>query len=68
MRQGRPANHLFLCPRPYGKDVPRLDYWQAYETIMKKFGGRPHWAKVTHRHGAAAMRLASTRGRPPLHY
>ncbi|KAH0519286.1 L-gulonolactone oxidase [Microtus ochrogaster] len=35
------------CPsRPYGKDVPRLDYWQAYETIMKKFGGRPHWAKA----------------------
>ncbi|KAK7820697.1 hypothetical protein U0070_026241, partial [Myodes glareolus] len=32
--------------RPYGKDVPRLDYWQAYETIMKKFGGRPHWAKA----------------------
>ncbi|CAO2591356.1 L-gulonolactone oxidase [Lemmus lemmus] len=32
--------------RPYGKDVPRLDYWQAYETTMKKFGGRPHWAKA----------------------
>uniref|UniRef100_A0A8C8U9F4 L-gulonolactone oxidase n=1 Tax=Peromyscus maniculatus bairdii TaxID=230844 RepID=A0A8C8U9F4_PERMB len=32
--------------RPYGKDVPRLDYWLAYETIMKKFGGRPHWAKA----------------------
>ncbi|XP_025049451.1 L-gulonolactone oxidase-like isoform X2 [Alligator sinensis] len=32
--------------RPYGKDVPRLDYWLAYEGIMKKFGGRPHWAKV----------------------
>ncbi|KAG8506324.1 L-gulonolactone oxidase [Galemys pyrenaicus] len=32
--------------RPYGKDVPRLDYWLAYETIMKKLGGRPHWAKA----------------------
>ncbi|KAM7322461.1 hypothetical protein ACRRTK_017966 [Alexandromys fortis] len=32
--------------RPYGKDVPRLEYWQAYETITKKFGGRPHWAKA----------------------
>ncbi|XP_020839638.1 L-gulonolactone oxidase isoform X2 [Phascolarctos cinereus] len=32
--------------RPYGKDVPRLDYWLAYERIMKKFGGRPHWAKA----------------------
>lgn len=39
--------HLLLLPtRPYGKDVPRLDYWLAYETIMKKVGGRPHWAKV----------------------
>ncbi|XP_054841910.1 L-gulonolactone oxidase-like [Eublepharis macularius] len=32
--------------RPYGKDVPRLDYWLAYEGIMKKSGGRPHWAKA----------------------
>ncbi|XP_072842189.2 L-gulonolactone oxidase [Pogona vitticeps] len=32
--------------RPYGKDVPHLDYWLAYEGIMKKFGGRPHWAKA----------------------
>uniref|UniRef100_A0A452R8J3 D-arabinono-1,4-lactone oxidase C-terminal domain-containing protein n=1 Tax=Ursus americanus TaxID=9643 RepID=A0A452R8J3_URSAM len=32
--------------RPYGKDVPRLDYWLTYETIMKKVGGRPHWAKA----------------------
>ncbi|VFV44087.1 l-gulonolactone oxidase [Lynx pardinus] len=32
--------------RPYGKDIPRLDYWLAYETIMKKVGGRPHWAKA----------------------
>lgn len=40
-------SHLLpLYSRPYGKDVPRLDYWLAYETIMKKFGGRPHWAKV----------------------
>uniref|UniRef100_A0A803W5V0 L-gulonolactone oxidase n=1 Tax=Ficedula albicollis TaxID=59894 RepID=A0A803W5V0_FICAL len=32
--------------RPYGKDVPRLHYWIAYEEIMKKHGGRPHWAKA----------------------
>uniref|UniRef100_A0A8D2J537 L-gulonolactone oxidase n=1 Tax=Varanus komodoensis TaxID=61221 RepID=A0A8D2J537_VARKO len=32
--------------RPYGKDVPRLDYWLAYEGLMKKLGGRPHWAKA----------------------
>lgn len=33
-------------PRPYGKNVPRLNYWLTYEGIMKKHGGRPHWAKV----------------------
>uniref|UniRef100_A0A8C5SY97 L-gulonolactone oxidase n=1 Tax=Laticauda laticaudata TaxID=8630 RepID=A0A8C5SY97_LATLA len=32
--------------RPYGKDVPRHNYWLAYEGVMKKFGGRPHWAKA----------------------
>ncbi|XP_066566221.1 L-gulonolactone oxidase-like [Amia ocellicauda] len=32
--------------RPYGKDVPRQQYWAAYETIMKRVGGRPHWAKA----------------------
>ncbi|NWI14975.1 GGLO oxidase, partial [Crypturellus soui] len=32
--------------RPYGKNVPRLNYWLAYEGIMKKHGGRPHWAKA----------------------
>ncbi|XP_031959215.1 bifunctional epoxide hydrolase 2 isoform X3 [Corvus moneduloides] len=32
--------------RPYGKDIPRLEYWRTYERIMKKHGGRPHWAKA----------------------
>ncbi|NXD60501.1 GGLO oxidase, partial [Corvus moneduloides] len=32
--------------RPYGKDFPRLEYWRTYERIMKKHGGRPHWAKA----------------------
>ncbi|KAM9316360.1 L-gulonolactone oxidase-like [Gastrophryne carolinensis] len=32
--------------RPYGKDVPHQEYWLEYETIMKKVGGRPHWAKA----------------------
>uniref|UniRef100_A0A8C4RMZ0 L-gulonolactone oxidase n=1 Tax=Erpetoichthys calabaricus TaxID=27687 RepID=A0A8C4RMZ0_ERPCA len=32
--------------RPYGKDVQRDEYWSAYEDIMKKVGGRPHWAKA----------------------
>ncbi|KAJ1158225.1 hypothetical protein NDU88_010919 [Pleurodeles waltl] len=32
--------------RPYGKDVPLQEYWSEYEAIMKKVGGRPHWAKA----------------------
>ncbi|NWU87917.1 GGLO oxidase, partial [Onychorhynchus coronatus] len=32
--------------RPYGKDVPVLEYWRIYEGIMRKHGGRPHWAKA----------------------
>ncbi|KAM3931041.1 L-gulonolactone oxidase-like [Leptodactylus fuscus] len=32
--------------RPYGKDVPHQDYWLEYEKIMKRVGGRPHWAKA----------------------
>ncbi|XP_069461742.1 L-gulonolactone oxidase-like [Ambystoma mexicanum] len=32
--------------RPYGKDVPLQEYWSEYEWIMKKVGGRPHWAKA----------------------
>ncbi|XP_048457351.1 L-gulonolactone oxidase [Rhincodon typus] len=32
--------------RPYGKEVPREQYWAMYEEIMKRNGGRPHWAKA----------------------
>lgn len=66
-----PDNHLLpLYTRPYGKDVPRLDYWLAYETIMKKFGGRPHWAKVNIQTfplhpKPTTVCLVSTRGRAP---
>nr|XP_033795170.1 L-gulonolactone oxidase-like isoform X1 [Geotrypetes seraphini]XP_033795172.1 L-gulonolactone oxidase-like isoform X2 [Geotrypetes seraphini] len=35
-----------LMHRPYGKDVPFQQYWLEYEAIMKKCGGRPHWAKA----------------------
>lgn len=32
--------------RPYGLDPPcRKRYYQAFEWLMKEFGGRPHWAK-----------------------
>ncbi|XP_058690065.1 L-gulonolactone oxidase-like [Poecile atricapillus] len=32
--------------RPYGKEIPRSRYWDIYEGIMRKHGGRPHWAKA----------------------
>ncbi|GAB6022414.1 hypothetical protein CHUAL_006531 [Chamberlinius hualienensis] len=34
-----------LSYRPYGKSIPREKIWRAYESIMLKAGGRPHWAK-----------------------
>ncbi|XP_033100042.1 L-gulonolactone oxidase-like isoform X2 [Anneissia japonica] len=54
------ADDIFLSPcygrdscyinilkyRPYGKYVEIEKYWTAYETIMLKYDGRPHWAKA----------------------
>ncbi|KAG8201926.1 hypothetical protein JTE90_027403 [Oedothorax gibbosus] len=54
------ADNIFLSPafgrntcyinvvmyRPYGKDVPYQEYFQAFERIMMEAGGRPHWAKL----------------------
>lgn len=32
--------------RPYGQDPPaRQRYYEAFEHLMKEYGGRPHWAK-----------------------
>jgi D-arabinono-1,4-lactone oxidase len=32
--------------RPYGQDPPcRERYYEAFEHLMKAYGGRPHWAK-----------------------
>lgn len=31
--------------RPYGKIVPHEDWWKIYESLAKKFRGKPHWAK-----------------------
>ncbi|XP_029815479.1 L-gulonolactone oxidase-like, partial [Manacus vitellinus] len=36
---------FLLWIRPYGKAVPTREYWSTYERIMRKHGGRPHWAK-----------------------
>ena len=41
------SNKIFLCYcRPYNSFVPFEGYWRAFEDIMKRRGGRPHWAKV----------------------
>ncbi|KAJ2649862.1 D-arabinono-1,4-lactone oxidase [Coemansia sp. RSA 1250] len=32
--------------RPYHRPVPYKAYWQAFERIMRKHEGRPHWAKA----------------------
>ncbi|XP_063039293.1 L-gulonolactone oxidase-like, partial [Melospiza melodia melodia] len=31
--------------RPYGRAVSHGRYWELYEGIMRRHGGRPHWAK-----------------------
>ncbi|XP_014666895.1 PREDICTED: L-gulonolactone oxidase-like isoform X2 [Priapulus caudatus] len=41
--------------RPYGRDTPHQEYWDKYESIMKRAGGRPHWAKA-HRETASDLR------------
>ena len=44
---GRDSTYInIISYRPYGKHVDHTDYWNCYETIMKRYGGRPHWAKV----------------------
>lgn len=44
---GRDTTYInIICYRPYGKFVPHWQYWDLYERIVKKAGGRPHWAKV----------------------
>ncbi|CAG8665054.1 12442_t:CDS:2, partial [Racocetra persica] len=31
---------------PYYQHVPYKKYWAGYESIMKSYDGRPHWAKA----------------------
>lgn len=35
--------------RPYGKDIPYEEYFKKVDTLMAKYQGRPHWAKVHYR-------------------
>ncbi|BFZ15798.1 hypothetical protein BsWGS_18837 [Bradybaena similaris] len=53
------ADNIFLSPcymqdscyiniimyRPFNKLVDHEEYWNAYQKIVAKHGGRPHWAK-----------------------
>ncbi|CAO3624526.1 unnamed protein product [Cunninghamella blakesleeana] len=43
--------------RPYGNPVPYKKYWKGYEDIMRKYNGRPHWAKA---HGQTQKDLQAT--------
>lgn len=59
---------LSPVPRPYGKDVPQLNYWLTCETIMKKFQGRPHWAKVGLRAAAGMPGKAGLASHSQTHF
>ncbi|KAF7724003.1 hypothetical protein EC973_001463 [Apophysomyces ossiformis] len=43
--------------RPYGNPVPYKKYWKGYEDIMRKYAGRPHWAKA---HGQSRRDLEAS--------
>lgn len=46
---GRAGCHIGVVSYlPYGKQVPHDAYFEAFESLMMKLGGRPHWAKLTH--------------------
>ncbi|XP_030848660.1 L-gulonolactone oxidase-like [Strongylocentrotus purpuratus] len=46
-----PANGRETCYiniihfKPYGRPTFNKKYWDVYEDIVKRAGGRPHWAK-----------------------
>lgn len=39
-------NLVFFPERPYGFNVPYRVLFRRFESIMMKYGGRPHWAKA----------------------
>ncbi len=44
---GHNASHFAISVhRPYGKFIPYYKYFDAFENIVKRVGGRPHWGKV----------------------
>ncbi|XP_046915620.2 L-gulonolactone oxidase [Dermatophagoides farinae] len=52
---GRDSTYInIISYRPYGRHVDHTDYWNRYEEIMKRNGGRPHWAK-NHRETAVDL-------------
>ncbi|KAI3379880.1 hypothetical protein SNEBB_002274 [Seison nebaliae] len=32
--------------RPYGFEIQKDEYWKCYEQLMRRNGGKPHWAKA----------------------
>ena len=41
-------NLFILSSRPYGFNVPYREFFQAFEKILVRHQGRPHWAKPHH--------------------
>uniref|UniRef100_A0AAJ7WTA7 L-gulonolactone oxidase n=1 Tax=Petromyzon marinus TaxID=7757 RepID=A0AAJ7WTA7_PETMA len=53
---GRDSCYInIITYRPYNREAERDAYWAAYEDIMRRAGGRPHWAKA---HGCTAEDLS----------
>lgn len=42
--------------RPYGMNTSNVKYWKLFEDIVKKAGGRPHWAKC---HGVSGKEFST---------
>lgn len=55
---GRESTYInIICYRPYGKVVEHSEYWRTYEDIVKRAGGRPHWAKQHNEKGEDFIRM-----------
>ncbi|CAI9534183.1 unnamed protein product, partial [Staurois parvus] len=38
--------NIIMYSAIWKRSVPHGEYWLEYENIMKRVGGRPHWAKA----------------------
>jgi L-gulonolactone oxidase len=43
---GRDSAYIgVIAYMPYGRSTPHREYFEAFEALMMRLGGRPHWAK-----------------------